>query len=147
MRNPGRFSAVEAYRLGWALVSPVVLLNYIFLWLEDVFEVSGWAALAIQAAYLAIRRPEDAHGAGRESPSVATVKRRSGAVSILSLVDQSTEDPSRSMKYRESLRLSVQVAICTAGLAALPLGWIRELIAAGQNPQQIILKVVFVIAF
>lgn len=123
--EPGnRLSVREAYRLGWALVFPAVLLNYCYWELEDIFEVSGWAAtalnvvlavlvflpkmirLAVQSEFprfhLAIRRPE-------------------------------TEDLSRSMKYRESLRLSVFLTVFTAGLAALPLGWIRSLFATGQN--------------
>jgi hypothetical protein len=140
MRNNGSLSAGEAYRLGWTFLWPVVLLNFAFWQLEGMFEVSEWAAIAMQAAnvvlavfvwlpkaisrtvqsefprfHLAIRRPE-------------------------------TDDLSRSVDYRESLRLSVRVAIWTCGLAALPLAWVRSLLTAGQNPGQIIINSVPVIA-
>jgi hypothetical protein len=47
MRNDGGLSGGEAYRLGWTLVWPVALSNYCFWQLENIFEVTGSAATAL----------------------------------------------------------------------------------------------------
>ena len=136
--EPGsRLSTREAYRLGWALIWPVALLNYCFWGLEDMFEVSGWTATALNvvlAVFLwlpkMIRRAFQS-----EFPRFHLAIRR-----------PETEDLSRSMKYRESLRLSVLLTVFTSGLAALPLGWIRSLFATGQNTGLIIINGILALA-
>lgn len=135
MRNEGGLSAREAYRLGWTFLWPVVLLNFVFWQLEGMFEVSEWAAIAMQAANVVL------------AVFVSLPKAISRTVQSefprfrLAIRRPETDDLSRSIEYRESLRLSVRVAIWTCGLAVLPLAWVRSLLTAGQNPGQIIIVI------
>lgn len=140
-REPvSRLSAAEAFRLGWSLVGPVALLNAFFWILEASFGLSQGAALAMQAANVAVvvlwELPQ---GIGRALQ--AQFRQFHLAVSR-----REVQDLRRTLSYVERLRLSVRIAIYTGGLAVLPLVWFRPLLTAGQNPGQLIVSGILALA-
>lgn len=129
-----RLSVQEAYRIGWALAWPVLLFNLLFWELEALFEISHWAATAMQSANAVLV------AFGVMPKAIARAIQTQFPRFHLAVRRRETQDLSRTLSYRERLKLSIRMAVFTGGLALLPLAWLRSLLTAGQDTGQLILN-------